>query len=204
MLSPSLGLSVRPQGRSPQRARPRRKIRSSRRPARIPRSAQQNPLGKIPALVLDDGSALLFNSRVILEYLDHRAGGGKIIPTDAAARFAALRLQALADGIMDASILLVYEGRWRPAEKHEPKWLDLPGRQGRPRARGARSRAAGARCAARCRPDRARLRARLSRLSLRRAPGARIIPRLVGWLDDFAARVPAFDATKPPPAMSQR
>ena len=68
---------------------------------------------------------MLFDSRVILEYLDHRAGGGRIVPRDAAARFAALRLQALADGIMDASILLVYEGRWRPAERHEPKWIDL-------------------------------------------------------------------------------
>ncbi len=85
---------------------------------------QQNPLGKIPALVLEDGT-VLFDSRVILEYLDHRAGGGRIIPTAASARFAALRLQALADGIMDASVLLVYEGRWRPPERHEPKWVDL-------------------------------------------------------------------------------
>src|SRR5262249_27076027 len=84
---------------------------------------RQNPLGKIPALVLEDGT-VLFDSRVILEYLDHRAGGGRIVPNDAGARFAALRLQALADGLMDASILLIYEGRWRPAERHEPKWVD--------------------------------------------------------------------------------
>jgi glutathione S-transferase len=85
---------------------------------------QQNPLGKVPALLLDDGT-VLFDSRVILEYLDHRAGGGRIIPKEAGARFAALRLQALADGIMDASVLLVYEGRWRPPERHEPKWVEL-------------------------------------------------------------------------------
>ncbi len=84
---------------------------------------QQNPLGKIPALVLEDGT-VLFDSRVILDYLDHRAGGGRIVPSDAGARFAALRLQALADGLMDASVLSVYEGRFRPAERHEPKWLD--------------------------------------------------------------------------------
>src|SRR5262249_20616302 len=77
----------------------------------------QNPLGKIPSLVLEDGT-VLFDSRVILEYLDHRAGGGRIIPTDIDARLAALRLQALADGIMDASVLLVYEGRWRAPERH--------------------------------------------------------------------------------------
>jgi len=51
---------------------------------------QQNPLGKIPALVLEDGT-VLFDSRVILEYLDHRAGGGRIVPTEASARFAAIR-----------------------------------------------------------------------------------------------------------------
>jgi glutathione S-transferase len=85
---------------------------------------QQNPLGKVPALLLDDRT-VLFDSRVILEYLDHRAGGGRIMPKEAGARFAALRLQALADGIMDASVLLVYEGRWRPPERHEPKWVEL-------------------------------------------------------------------------------
>src|SRR5215467_590807 len=73
---------------------------------------QQNPLGKIPALIADDG-LVLFDSRVILEYLDHLAGGGRIVPAEPKARFAALRLQALADGIMDASILRMYEIRWR-------------------------------------------------------------------------------------------
>ena len=92
---------------------------------------QQNPLGKIPALVLEDGT-VLFDTRVILEYLDYRAGGGRIVPTDPTARFAALRLQALADGLMDASILLIYEGRWRPGEKHERSG-STSGRQGRPR-----------------------------------------------------------------------
>ena len=84
---------------------------------------RQNPIGKIPVLVTEDGAAL-YDSRVILEYLDHCAGGGRIIPAEPRARFAALRLQALADGVMDASILQVYERRWRAAEKHETKWLD--------------------------------------------------------------------------------
>ena len=141
---------------------------------------------------------VLFDSRVILDYLDHRAGGGKIVPNDAAARFAALRLQALADGIMDASILAVYEIRWRPAEKHEQKWLDHQAGKVDAGARRARGCTAGARIAAERRSDRARLRARLSRLSFPAARGGRIIPRLAAWLDDFAAQVPAFDATKPP------
>ena len=70
---------------------------------------QQNPLGKIPVLITEDGTPY-YDSRVILEYLDDRAGGGKIIPRAAAPRFAALRLQALCDGILDASILTIYEG----------------------------------------------------------------------------------------------
>jgi glutathione S-transferase len=84
---------------------------------------RQNPLGKIPVLLTEDGNSY-YDSRVILEYLDDRAGGGKIIPRAAAQRFPALRLQALCDGIIDASILTVYEGRWRSPDKHEAKWLD--------------------------------------------------------------------------------
>src|SRR6185369_14475026 len=60
---------------------------------------KQNPLGKIPALIIEDGS-VLYDSPVILEYLDHRAGGGKILPQESGARFAALTLQALCDGVL--------------------------------------------------------------------------------------------------------
>jgi glutathione S-transferase len=157
---------------------------------------QQNPLGKIPALVLEDGT-VLFDSRVILEYLDHRAGGGRIVPKEAGARFAALRLQALADGLMDASILLVYEGRWRPAEKHEPKWVDHQA------GKVARTLAA-------LEADTPGLDAppTVGQIALACALGYRDFrfagtwrkdhPRLVAWLDNFAARIPAFAATKPP------
>jgi glutathione S-transferase len=126
---------------------------------------QQNPLGKIPVLVLDDGSAI-YDSPVILEYLDHLAGGGKIIPKDFNARIDALKLQALADGIMDASILIVYEGRYRPPEK------PTSGSTCRPAGRGARNRAravtARPRYAAPYRPDHAGLCARLSGVSFPR------------------------------------
>jgi glutathione S-transferase len=157
---------------------------------------QQNPLGKIPALVLEDGM-VLFDSRVILDYLDHRAGGGKIVPKDAAARFAALRLQALADGIMDASILVIYEGRWRPAERHEPKWVDHQA--------GKVTRALASLEAA---PPPIDAPPNVGQIALACALGYRDFrfagtwrkdhPRLVAWLDQFAARVPAFAATKPP------
>src|ERR1700761_4671548 len=83
----------------------------------------QNPLGKIPVLIDENGVAY-YDSRVILDYLDDRAGGGKIVPRDGKARLAALRLQALCDGILDASILTLYETRWRKPETHEPKWLE--------------------------------------------------------------------------------
>lgn len=86
---------------------------------------RQNPLGKLPVLVFEDGTTL-YDSRVILEYLDMRAGGGRILP-GGDARLPALRLQALADGIMDAGILQIYEGRYRPEDKHHQPWLDLQG-----------------------------------------------------------------------------
>ena len=160
---------------------------------------QQNPLGKIPALLLEDGT-VLFDSRVILEYLDHRAGGGRIIPTEAGARFAALRLQALADGIMDASVLLVYEGRWRPPELHEPKWVEL---QSGKVARALAALEAASLPAPVATPDVGQI-ALACALGYRdfRFPGSwrNDHPRLVAWLDDFARRVPAFAATAPPPA----
>src|SRR5260370_22252655 len=62
---------------------------------------KENPLGKIPALVLDDGE-VLYDSRVIVEYLDHLAGGGRIVPNDAKPRFAPLLRQASADASLPA------------------------------------------------------------------------------------------------------
>jgi glutathione S-transferase len=156
---------------------------------------QQNPLGKIPALVLEDGT-VLFDSRVILDYLDHRAGGGRIVPTDAGARFAALCLQALADGLMDASVLLVYEGRWRAPERHELKWVEHQA--------GTVVRALAALEAA---PPALTATPDVGQIALACALGYRDFrfqgtwrgdhPRLVAWLDGFAARVPAFAATTP-------
>jgi glutathione S-transferase len=158
----------------------------------------QNPLGKIPVLIADDGTAF-YDSRVILEYLDHRAGGGKIIPRETAARFAALRLQALCDGILDASILTVYEGRWRAAQNHEPKWLDHQA--------GKVTRALTVLEAAPPTLGAGPSVPHVGQIALACALGYRDFrfggnwrgdfPRLVAWLDDFAARVPAFAATKP-------
>src|SRR5436190_434865 len=83
---------------------------------------RDNPLGKMPALILDDGRAV-FDSRVILETLDHVAGGGRILPTEWNARLAALTQQALGDGLMDAALLMVYEGRYRPEATRDESWV---------------------------------------------------------------------------------
>jgi glutathione S-transferase len=82
---------------------------------------KQNPLGKLPCLVLDDGTAL-YDSSVIVAYLDE-ASGGALIPTGAD-RIPALRLEALCDGIEDAAILQIYEKRFRPEELWHQPWLD--------------------------------------------------------------------------------
>lgn len=156
---------------------------------------KSNPLGKIPVLITEDGTAI-YDSRVILEYLDQRAGGGKIVPREPAQRVAALCLQALGDGILDASILTVYESRWRKPEMRDAKWLDHQA--------GKVFRALAALEAA---PPPLDPMPNVGQITLACALGYRDFrfgggwrnehPRLVGWLDNFAARVPAFAATKP-------
>jgi glutathione S-transferase len=83
---------------------------------------KDNPLGKIPCLVLEDGTTL-YDSRVIIEYLDHLAGDHTLIPADWPRRIEVLKLQALADGIVDAGVLVLYEGRFRAPDKHDANWL---------------------------------------------------------------------------------
>ena len=155
---------------------------------------KMNPLGKIPVLIVEDGSPI-YDSRVILDYLDERAGGGKIVPRAGKERLAALRLQALCDGILDASILTVYEGRYRKPDMHEPKWLELQA--------GKVSRALAVLEAA---PPPLDPMPHVGHIALACVLGYRDFrfngdwrgehPRLVAWHDKFAARIPAFAATK--------
>ena len=155
---------------------------------------KQNPLGKIPALILDDGT-VYYDSRVILEVLDHIAGGGRIIPREPQARFAVLRLQALCDGILDASVLVVYENRYRPADKQVQVWID---RQSDKVARGlAVLEAAPPQLTPTPDVGQIALACVLGYGDLRFAGAWRKDhPRLVAWHDKFAAQVPAFAATK--------
>ncbi|MFL6565129.1 MAG: glutathione S-transferase family protein [Burkholderiales bacterium] len=73
-------------------------------PAENPVNAH-NPLGKIPALVLDDGTAL-YDSRVIVEFLDHASPLNRLIPADFRERVQVRRWEALADGVLDAGLLV--------------------------------------------------------------------------------------------------
>ncbi len=159
---------------------------------------EKNPLGKIPVLELDDGTCI-YDSPVILAFLDDKAGGGRLIPREASARFAALTLEALADGMADASVLLIYEVRLRAENERSPSWVA--------RQNGKVSRALARLEAAPPAPAQAgsahvgqiALACALSYLDLRFEGAWRADhPKLVAWLDAFAAVVPAFAATKAP------
>ncbi|NIX76266.1 glutathione S-transferase [Microvirga terricola] len=153
---------------------------------------QQNPLGKIPALILENGETL-YDSRVIVDYLDHLAGGG-VIPTGWE-RFAALRQQALADGLMDAALLQVYEGRWRAEDKREPKWVEH--QQGKVQRALDYAEAHLSTPSTTIHIGHITLACALGYLDLRMAGKWReSYPKLVAWLADFEARVPAFAKTK--------
>lgn len=80
-----------------------------------------NPLGKVPTLVTDDGLAL-YDSRVICEWLDARFGSGTLFPREGAARWQALVLQSLADGVLDAALLARYETAVRPEAQRWADW----------------------------------------------------------------------------------
>lgn len=90
--------------------------------AQNPDVAKANPVAKVPTLVTDDGLHL-FDSRVICEYLDTLHAGRKFFPTDAS-RWTVLRQQALGDGLLDAALLVRYEGFLRPEDKRWSDWAD--------------------------------------------------------------------------------
>ena len=155
---------------------------------------QQNPLGKIPILILDDGRKI-FDSRVICEYLDAQADGVSLHPTESDARWEALTLQALGDGIVDASILQVYGARMRPEDKRHDDWLSY---QSDKVKRSLDHLSANA-------PSlegdltigHVAIACALGYLDLRfDGKWRETYPTLVSWLDAFRARVPAFDETK--------
>ena len=89
---------------------------------RDPTIIASNPLGKVPTLVTDDGTPL-YDSRVICEYLND-LGGGSLFPPAGAARWQALTLQSLADGMLDAALLARYEVAVRPEALRWADWTN--------------------------------------------------------------------------------
>lgn len=153
---------------------------------------QQNPLGKMPCLIV--GADFLFDSRVILDYLDALAGGGRLCPAAGIERFRVRTRSVLADGVTDAALLMTYEIRFRDAPQVSPRWLD--------HQRGKIFRAMASLSAAP--PDPARsdmaaisLACALGYLDWRRPVDWRSEhPVLVDWLEAFRAAEPAFDETE--------
>src|SRR5450830_1575459 len=152
----------------------------------------QNPLGKMPCLLLADGTTI-YDSDVIIEYLAEVAGSERLLPARGLARFKALTLATLADGIMEAAILVVYEGRFRDAGTHSERWLT--------HQRGKITRALAA--FENSPPDPAKtdivaigLASALGYLDWRKPVEWRqACPRLANWLAAFAKNEPAFERT---------
>jgi glutathione S-transferase len=154
----------------------------------------QNPLSKIPVLILDHGQTV-YDSPVICEYLDSLKPSPVLFPAGAA-RWKTLTMGALGDGIIDAAITMVYERRFRPEAKVEQAWLDrqqvkidgaLAALEANPPAWGAN-------------PDygHVTVAVALGYLDFRHEGKWRAKhPKMVAWLDQFAAAVPAFGKTKP-------
>lgn len=80
-----------------------------------------NPLGKVPVLVMDDGSGMI-DSAVIVEYFDHIGGGPRLIPADFAPRIAVRRWEALGDGITDSIVALTHDSRYSPTCDASAAW----------------------------------------------------------------------------------
>ncbi|WP_407114653.1 glutathione S-transferase family protein [Bradyrhizobium sp. LMG 9283] len=156
---------------------------------------RDNPLGKVPALLLGNGTSV-YDSPVILEYLDHLAGGGRIIPREPEERLAVLTLQALCDGALDACLLIYAESYYRTPEQRVARWVD--------RHAGKVERALAALEATT--PALSGM-PNVGQIALACLLGYRDFrfdktwrdthPRLHAWHDAFAAAVPAFAASAP-------
>ncbi len=154
---------------------------------------RENPLGKMPCLVLGDGSTI-YDSGIIIEYLQDVAGTDRLLPLRGRDRYRTLTLARLADGIMDASILVVYESRFRPDLPHSPRWLA--------HQRGKIKRGLAAFEASPPLPEKTDivsigLSCALGYLDWRKQVDWRpVYPGLINWLDRFSAHEPAFERTR--------
>lgn len=91
--------------------------------AEHPRVLLTNPLGKIPCLVMEDGGAM-FDSRVIVEYLDAVSPVNRLIPSNTRARAEVKTWEALGDGILDAAVLVRLESTQRAEQERSARWVE--------------------------------------------------------------------------------
>jgi glutathione S-transferase len=158
---------------------------------------RQNPLGKMPCLLLPDGTAL-YDSRVIVEFMQEEAGSERLLPRRGPARYVALTRAALADGVCDAALLMVYEARFRAPGAFSERWL---AHQHGKVMRGLAAFEAQP-------PDPQRtdmvaigLACTLGYLDWRKPVDWRErFPSLVSWLEDFTVHEPAVALTRTPAA----
>lgn len=154
-----------------------------------------NPLGKIPCLITESGDAI-YDSHVICEYFDSLTPSPVMFPKSGLERWRTLTMGAMADGMLDAALLLVYEGRFRPENMRVQGWVDrqqakidrsLAQLEAAPPVWGAS-------------PDYGHMTVAcaLGYLDFRHEGKWRAgHPKMLAWLDKFAATVPGFEATRP-------
>lgn len=156
---------------------------------------RENPLGKVPSLTTDEGD-VLYDSPVICEYLDSQHKGPRLHPAPGPARWTALRQQALADGLLDAALLMRYEVT-RPAEFQWAEWTE-----------GQRTKVKAALDALEGEVDRLKGALTIGHISVGCALGYLDLrfssegwrnghPKLAAWYREFATR-PAMLETMPP------
>ncbi len=156
---------------------------------------EQNPLGKMPCLILDDGTTL-FDSRVIVEFLQSLVPETRLIPRAGLERYQALTLSCLCDGIADAALLMTYETRFREVDQVSERWL----RHQRGKVeRGLTSIEKSLPAPEITSISSISLACALGYLDWRKqVPWRDQYPVLVDWLTVFIAHEPAFDATANP------
>lgn len=160
---------------------------------------EQNPLAKVPTLMLENGD-VVYDSRVALELLDTLAGGGKIIPTGEA-RIPVLTKQAMADGITDAAIQAQIEKRNHSKEHWNTVWIDRQQGKVDRTLKTFNDTPLPAPDQTNGMPDCAQiaLACSLGYLDLRaNGDWRKQNPELVRWHDAFVAQVPAYNETLAP------
>lgn len=152
-----------------------------------------NPLGKIPALITDEGKGI-FDSKVITQYLN-RVSGGRVLPKNAEKRLEAEMLESLADGIADCAVSCIYEKRLRPEDKYYQPWVD---KQWGKVTRGLdHLEKSGPKLPVRIHAGHIALAACLGYLTLRFPDWSKGRPKLRNWQKKFSSKHPQLSALLP-------